>query len=190
MPDHILERIAAGDREAVQACLDCYGGLVWSLARRMLADTNDAEDAVQEIFMEIWRHADRFDAAKGSEVTFVATLARRRLIDRRRSLHRAPGLESIEARQEAGSEPADPAVGTGRLHAMLDLARVRRALEALRPEQRSVVELCVVEGLSHSQAAERTGLPLGTVKSHARRGLLRLRELLEEPAAAQAGVPA
>mgnify|MGYP001805067540 FL=1 len=68
----LLERIAAGEQRAVNACLDQYGGLVWSLARRLSPNDNDAEDAVQEIFVEIWRHADRFDPSKASEATFVA----------------------------------------------------------------------------------------------------------------------
>ena len=80
----ILQRIASGDSLAVQECLDTYGGLIWSLARRMLPDVNEAEDAVQEIFIEIWKTAERFDESKSSETTYVAMIARRRLIDRLR----------------------------------------------------------------------------------------------------------
>jgi RNA polymerase sigma-70 factor (ECF subfamily) len=80
----ILKRIAAGDKTAVQDCLDSYGGLVWSLARRMSPNTNEAEDAVQEIFIDVWKNAARFDESQSSETTFVAMIARRRLIDRLR----------------------------------------------------------------------------------------------------------
>ena len=184
MPETLLERIAAGDRGAVGQCLDRYGGLVWSLSRRMLGESPEAEDAVQEIFTEIWRHAGRFDAAKGREVTFVATIARRRLIDRRRALGRAPETVPLAGSDEIG-ERADPGAGAERTDAAVDAARVHQALAHLRPEQRQVLELCVVEGLSHGETAERTGLPLGTVKSHARRGLMRLRELLESPSGAR-----
>ncbi len=160
--------------------MDRYGGLVWSLCRRMLPDSAEAEDAAQEIFTELWQSAKRFDASKGSEVTFVAVLARRRLIDRARRRERRPQIDagpnapSLE-QQSDGGRAAD------QLHASVDAERVGRALAALAEDQRQVVTLCIVEGLSHGQAAERTGLPLGTVKSHARRGLIRLRELLETP---------
>ncbi len=81
----LLQRIAQGDESAVPACLAAYGGLVWSLARRYASDPSDAEDAAQEVFIELWRHAGRFDPAVASEATFVATVARRRLLDRARS---------------------------------------------------------------------------------------------------------
>ena len=84
MTQAILERVAAGDTQAVDECMSTYRGLVWSLARRQLANHADAEDAVQEIFIEIWRNAARFDPAVASEQTFISMIARRRLIDRHR----------------------------------------------------------------------------------------------------------
>ena len=77
----VLPSVAAGDRSAMESCLQRYEGLVWSLARRMLGESSEAEDAVQEIFIELWRSAGRFDPDEGSEATFVATIARRRLVD-------------------------------------------------------------------------------------------------------------
>ena len=96
--DSILTRIASGQADAVEACIDQYGGLVWSLARRLTTSQSEAEDAVQEIFVEIWRNADRFDSSIASESTFIAMLARRRLIDRLRKTKRdATGsLENVE----------------------------------------------------------------------------------------------
>ena len=85
-----LERIAAGDPLAVDGCLEKYRGLVWSIARRFAGNHADAEDAVQEVFVELWRHAGRFDPAVAAESTFVATVARRRLIDRHRRRGRQP----------------------------------------------------------------------------------------------------
>jgi RNA polymerase sigma-70 factor (ECF subfamily) len=84
--DPILVRVAAGDGTAVRACQDTFGGLVWSIARRMLGATAEAEDAVQEVFIELWRSAGRYDPERGTEVQFVATIARRRIIDRVRRL--------------------------------------------------------------------------------------------------------
>ena len=79
--ESILERIAAGDANAVQECMDLYGNLVWSLARRFTRSAAEAEDAVQEVFLDVWKSAARFDAKRASEKTFVAMIARRRLID-------------------------------------------------------------------------------------------------------------
>ena len=84
MAETILQRIAAGDAAAVDDCLRQYGGLVWSLARRFSHDHAESEDAVQEVFLDVWKSAARFDEAMGSEATFITMIARRRLIDRRR----------------------------------------------------------------------------------------------------------
>ena len=83
--ESILQRVAAGDMAAMQECIDRYGGLVWSLARRLSLSPAEAEDGVQEAFIELWKHAERFDPEVASETTFVSMIARRRLIDRRRS---------------------------------------------------------------------------------------------------------
>jgi RNA polymerase sigma-70 factor (ECF subfamily) len=171
--DSILQRIARSDAAAVEACVDRYGGLVWSLARRLCPRGEDPEDAVQEVFLALWKGAAQFDPEKGDESTFVAVVARRRLIDMRRRLarHAEPGElpESVEAPGESHVERAE---------VVDDADRARRALAELRPEQQRVLSLSVYDGLSHQEISERTGLPLGTVKTHARRGLIRLRELL------------
>lgn len=165
----VLARAAAGDPEAVKACIDRYGGLVWALARRF--EPGDAEDAVQEIFVEVWRHAVRFDPALGSEATFIAMIARRRLIDRRRTRQRRPVLAALP---DADQVPAP----TQTAETSSDATRAARALDQLRPEQREVLVLATCHGLSHGDIAERTGMPLGTVKAHARRGLLAIRNAL------------
>lgn len=171
--DLLLPRVAAGDRAAIRECIQRYGGLVWSLARRALP--NDAEDAVQEIFLDLWKSAGRYDARAGSEATFIATIARRRLIDRRRARARRPETDPISERM------ADSGVPRAELGAEAALAA--RALDQLRPEQRQVLVLTALHGLSHEEVASSTGMPLGTVKAHARRGLLRVREVLGEGAA-------
>ena len=91
----LLPRIATGDNHAMEECLDLYGNLVWSLARRM-SPSADADDAVQEIFLDIWKNAARFNKNVASEKTFVMMIARRRLIDRRRKLGREPQLQLLD----------------------------------------------------------------------------------------------
>lgn len=169
----ILHRIASGDKTAVQDCLNVYGGLVWSLARRMSPNTDDAEDAVQEIFIEIWKNAERFDEAQSSETTFVAMIARRRLIDRLRYANRRISTESLE---DIVTEPSSGEAE--KMHVSLEAKEAARALETLRPEQQQVLQLSIIQGLSHQEISDATGMPLGTVKTHARRGLLQVREFL------------
>ena len=94
--DPLLVRVASGDADAVKACIDRYGPLVWSITRKMFRDERFAEDCVQEIFIELWKSAGRFDPERGSESTFIATIARRRLIDLRRRSQRAAGTEAID----------------------------------------------------------------------------------------------
>jgi RNA polymerase sigma-70 factor, ECF subfamily len=173
MSPTVLQRMASGDPAAVRECMDRYGGLVWSLARRLTRTASDAEDATQEIFLDIWRSAARFDASRGSDKVFVATIARRRLIDRMRKKSGEPPTEPAEALESiAWSDPGSlPDVA-------IDAAHAARALGELRPEQRQVLELGLLHGFSQSEIASRLRMPLGTVKSLMRRGLLRVRELM------------
>jgi RNA polymerase sigma factor (sigma-70 family) len=177
LAESLLKRIAAGDRKAVQECIDTYSGLVWSIARRLSNTPTDADDAVQEVFVNIWENADRFDESIGSETTFVAMIARRRLIDRRRRQQRRPDQVSpVSDSQIQMADPRqdDPSAGTRD-----EAARAMAALEQLRPEQREVLQLSIIHGRTYEQIAASTGKPVGTVKTHARRGLMRLREMLQ-----------
>lgn len=168
----ILPRIASGDSGAVQECLDRYGGLVWSLAKRFLPDPQEAEDAVQEIFIELWKKAHLFDANLSSEKTFVAMLTRRRLIDRLRKNYRKPTIESIETSMELHD---DSLLGSDK---RLDAQRALQMFKMLKPEQQKCLRLSIIAGMSHSEISEAVSLPIGTVKSHIRRGLIAVREKL------------
>jgi RNA polymerase sigma-70 factor (ECF subfamily) len=169
----ILKRIASGDRSAVEDCLDAYGGLVWSIARRMLRNSDDAEDAVQEIFIDVWKNAGRFDENQSSETTFIAMIARRRLIDRIRSMNRRISADSLD---DVATEPWERSDKT--MQVCIEADEAAKAMDGLRPEQKKVLYLSIVQGLSHQEIADLTGMPLGTVKTHARRGILEAREAL------------
>ncbi len=171
----ILQRIAAGDKSAVQECLDTYGGLIWSLARRMLPNVNEAEDAVQEIFIDVWKTAERFDESKSSETTYVAMIARRRLIDRLRKTTRQPNVDSFEDILVEPSKNEDKQIQTS-----IEAKQAAKVLQDLRPEQQKVLQLSIVQGYSHQEISDALEMPLGTVKTHARRGLMQVREILEE----------
>lgn len=173
MAPSLFERVAAGDSGAVRECIDRFGGLVWALARRMSPGLAEAEDAAQEIFTDLWRSAARFNGSIASETAFVAMIARRRLIDRRRQRQRSPTTESLAD----AATPAEPQSAM-RVENCVEASLATRALAQLRPEQRTVLVLSACHGLSHEEIAETVNMPLGTVKAHARRGLLRVREIL------------
>lgn len=173
MTQAILHRIASGDRSAVQECLNKYGGLVWSIARKLLRNSDDAEDAVQEVFIDIWKNAGRFDESQASETTFVAMIARRRIIDRIRYSARRISADSLD---DVLLEPF-----TRSDHDMQMSVEANEAAEAmrtLRPEQQQVLRLSIIQGMSHQEISDSTGMPIGTVKTHARRGLMQVRETL------------
>ncbi|MHC4078355.1 MAG: RNA polymerase sigma factor [Planctomycetota bacterium] len=172
--DRILIDVAAGKPEGVEQCLNRFSSPVWSLARRYSPNDQDAEDAVQDIFVDLWRSAGRFDPEAGSALTFVMTIARRRLIDRSRKRGRMPDVHSHPEPESIADEDARHHV-----EVVEEAARVTDAMRKLRPEQQQVLELSLVHGRSHQQIADTTGLALGTVKSHARRGLMRVREMLQ-----------
>ena len=172
----LLPRIAAGDDSAVGECVKRYGALVWSLARRWSADDNDAEDAVQEIFIALWRSAARFDVARASEPGWVAMVARRRLIDRSRQQKRAPVFEFFQAGFDMADE-SEPDQDV-ELDTASRASLARAALLTLPDTQRRMLELSLLDGKTHDEIARETSVPLGTVKSHIRRGLTRMRTLL------------
>ena len=169
----VLHRIASGDKSAAEECLKLYGGLVWSLSRRMSPNVDDAEDAVQEIFIDIWKNAARFDSAQASETTFIAMIARRRLIDRLRKRSRQPNADSIEDVLVEPAERSDQMLQTS-----VEAGEAARAMRQLRPEQQQVLNLSIFQGLSHQEISDLTGMPVGTVKTHARRGIMQIREIL------------
>ncbi|GDY03969.1 putative RNA polymerase sigma E protein [Phycisphaerae bacterium] len=173
-PLSLLQRVGAGDTGAMLACMERFRGLIWSLVRRSCSNAADAEDVVQEIFISVWRSAHRFDPTIASESTFVSVIARRRLIDRTRQRMRRPAPGSIiqDVELDRNELPRCQIKEAG--------AIAHVAMEKLRPEQHQVLHLSIECGCSHEQIATSTGLPLGTVKTHARRGLQKLRDALIE----------
>lgn len=174
MADTILQRIARGESAAIRECLDRYGDFVWTLAHRYLgAMGEDVEDAVQEVFIELWRSAPRFDPAIGSEPAFIATIAHRRLISRQRRAgrRRTVPVDAV-AEPEARARLREPAQ-------LRDEARLAaEAFGRLDDDERHIIELALFHGLTHERIAAHVNIPVGTVKTRIRRGLIRVRELM------------
>lgn len=169
-----LARVARGEPGAVRACIDAYGGLVQGLIRRLLPADADHDDAVQEVFVELWRSAQRFDPARASDRGFVAMITRRRVIDRRRRAERRVETVPLEegGRGRASAEHE-------RTQQRLEAGPALEALGSISAERRRWIVLAVVEGYSQREISELTGTPLGTVKSGIRRGLAEMRTRLE-----------
>jgi RNA polymerase sigma-70 factor, ECF subfamily len=175
----LIDRVAQSDPDAMQVLIKKYAGLVWSLVRRKVNNAVDAEDLVQEIFADIWKSSKRYDAASGSEDTFIAMIARRRVIDYIRKVgRRTPQVPFDGFAEHTASEEKQSGKD-------VDIRPIMEVLSSLRPERRQVIELSVVQGLSHSQIAESTQMPLGTVKAHLRRGLEEVRKTLQSQSAAK-----
>ena len=171
----VLLRVAAGEPGAAELLVDRFGGLVWSLARKLSPTDAEAEDAVQDVYMSLWQSAARYDPAVASEATFIAMITRRRLIDRQRRRSRRPertvAPEHLTINTDDSESPADGSASE-------EAIRAAEALKRLSENQQKVLRMSIYEGLSHEGIARATGMPLGTVKTHARRGLIKLRSLL------------
>lgn len=163
----LLNRVSHGDAQALGEFYDLFAGLVNGLALRILRDRSDAEDVVQEVFVQAWRQAARFDAARGTPEAWICTITRSRALDRLR--------RRAVRREDSTDEP--PASGTA--PRAEEALAVRAALGTLSADQRLALELAYYEGLSQSEIAERLGQPLGTVKTRIRTAMLRLRGVLQ-----------
>ncbi len=172
-----LARVAGGDREALRSLYRATSAKLFGVCLRILRDRGEAEEVLQEVYLTVWRKAHVFDAGRGlSPMTWLATLARNRSIDRLRSSGRARSMAPLEAAAEA----ADP--GPSALSG-LEASDERRRLEACLAEldgpPQAAIRTAFFDGASYPELARRMDVPLGTLKSWVRRGLLRLRACLE-----------
>jgi len=171
-------RVAAGDIAALRALYDEHAPRAMAIATQILRSLQEAEDVVQETFLEIWRRAGQFDDGRGSAIAWVVTIARSRAIDRLRASSVAGrvlgGVATGDLMGTALPSPAD------RVEERRDGARVATALAALPALQRETIELAYFQGLSHSEIAVKTGSPLGTVKMRVKLAMHKLAGLLRE----------
>jgi RNA polymerase sigma-70 factor, ECF subfamily len=169
----LIRRMAGGDREAFAAFYDRYSSLAFTLVRRILPQSAEAEEVLQEVFWQAWTEADRYDRRRGTPEAWVLMRARSRAIDRLRSIRRrsetfVTPVEETLAQTPDGKTPSPGALAE-------DRKLLASALARLSDPQRRVIELAFFEGLTQAEIAERLGEPLGTVKTRTRAGLERLR---------------
>lgn len=169
--DMLLRRVIEKDSSAMTRLFDRYAGMVYSVALRVLRDAGRAEDLLQDVFFQLWRKPDSFSSSRGSLGAWLLVVTRNRAID---ILRRRRPTESVE------DYPLASGVNlASEVEREVMMQKVRRALTALPPEQRNALEMAYFEGLSQTEISERTGNPLGTVKTRMRLGLMSLRKALQ-----------
>jgi RNA polymerase sigma-70 factor (ECF subfamily) len=172
-PDDLLSRVADGDQSAFSDLYDELSGRVLGLVTRLLKDRAQSEEVTQEVFLEVWQQATRFDRARGSASSWILTMAHRRAVDRIRAAQSSHdrdtkvGIRDFETDFDSVSESVE---------IRIEHERVSRALARLTEFQRQAVQLAYYGGYSHSEMAERLGVPIGTVKTRLRDGMIRLRD--------------
>ena len=163
----LIARVRAGDQQAMSELYDRYAKVVYGVALRVMQDAAAAEDVLQDIFLQLWRNPDAFDASRGSLAAWLSVIARHRSIDRLRK--RRPETDIEECVITSGPDLRDETERT------LVVEKVRGALAEMNPNQRTALELAFFQGLTHAEIAEKTGEPLGTIKTRIRTGLQQLR---------------
>jgi RNA polymerase sigma-70 factor, ECF subfamily len=170
----LVMHIAAGSEAALCEVYDRFSRLIYSIARRILRENAEAEDVVQDVFIKLWAHALDYKVTHGSVSTWLMTITHRTAIDQ---LRRRTVRATVDVQERELLAHPDPKPNTDLL---LDRIGLIGALATLKPEERELVELAFLEGLSHGQLVERTGMPLGTIKTRLRTGLVKLRDVLGE----------
>lgn len=176
--DDLLQAVSRGDESALARLYDRYRLILFGLILRILHDRSEAEDVLQEVFLQVWRRAHNFDSARGRAFTWLVTIARSRALDRLRALGSRSKL--VDSDEPPGT---DQFLDTAEELVKSEQGEiVRQALRELPEEQRRTLLLAYFEGLTQAEIAERLGHPLGTVKTRMRSGLIKLRDLLRDRA--------
>lgn len=172
----LLVATATGDQQAFAALYDRFSHRVYGLVRKVVRDPSLSQDTVQEVMTELWRTSPRFDPDRGNAVSWILTLAHRRAVDAVRREQSARDRADTVGRQEDAARPFDDvseAVTMADEH-----SQIRKALDALTDLQRQAIDLAYFEGMTYREVAENLGVPLGTIKTRMRDGMIRLRDTM------------
>ena len=174
-PEHRLMRVGEGDEQAFAALYDATASRIFGLVRRLLIDPAQAEEVTQEVYLEIWQTASRYKPERGSAMSWMLTMAHRRAVDRIRASQASRdrdvrvGIRDYDREYDSTAEHVE---------VRLESERVKRALRGLTELQRQAVELAYFGGLSHTEISTRLHVPVGTIKTRIRDGMIRLRDAL------------
>ena len=174
--DAAMARLAQGDRTALRTVYDASAAKLFAICLRILRDRSEAEDALQDVYVNLWRRADRFDASRASAIAWLSSFARNRAIDRLRSGRVLRQSGSID---EAASVADLQPLPDRQAEDAQESARIHHCLDELEDQQREPIRRAFFEGLTYAELATKSGTPLGTMKSRIRRGLTRLKACLE-----------
>ncbi|MFK7850963.1 MAG: RNA polymerase sigma factor [Akkermansiaceae bacterium] len=181
----ILKGVAEGIERSMEHCISKYGGLVWTIAKRYVKNQTSAEDVVQETFTDLWKSAKKYDPSIATECTFIGMLARRRAIDFARKESRRPQFEPLPETDSLTEISAEPSASV-----RLESEDVRKALKLLPKETQLIFSLHFDQGMSHPEISQKVDLPLGTVKTRLRRGLIEVRNHLRRQEGTELSTPA
>lgn len=170
--NNLLPQIANGDNTAIDKVIKKYGGLIWTMARSWFSNNADAEDAVQDVYVDVWRSAGRFKPNMISEKSFITMITKRRLIDRLRRNERHSKVGGMTDAMDPGYK------GDVDVENSTDAAIATEAMGNLRADQRKILRLFYEYGMSHGEIAEATSTAVGTVKTHIRRGVASMRSTI------------
>lgn len=173
--DDLLVRASRGDQVAFADLYDRTSAKVYGLARRVIRDPAQAEEVTQEVFIEVWTHAARYDAGRGGVLPWILTMTHRRAVDRVRSTESA---RQRDTRFSLLGHGADVDIVSETVMASMETARVRKALTSLTELQREAITLAYYGGYTYQEVATLLGVPIGTIKTRMRDGLIRLRDTL------------
>jgi RNA polymerase sigma-70 factor (ECF subfamily) len=177
--EELLQRAGRGDARAFERLYDLLAPRLFGLLRQMLTDEREAEDMLQDGFVQLWSRASDFDPARSKAFTWAVMIFRHKAIDRMRALGRRNRLVESAAMEQVTLADSTHAGADEEAQAGERGTLVREALNDLPKEQRQLIEFAFLKGLTHHVIADSLGIPLGTVKTNIRRGLLRLRDLLK-----------
>ena len=174
-PEQRLARVAAGDKQAFAELYDATSARIYGLVKRLLVDPAQAEEVTQEIYLEIWQTATRYQQERGSAMSWMLTMAHRRAVDRVRASQASRDRDTRIGIRDYDREYDQVAE---HVEVTMEGARVKRALQGLTELQRQAVQLAYYGGLSHSEIAAELHVPVGTVKTRIRDGMIRLRDAM------------
>jgi len=175
----ILARLLEGDTAALRAAYDCYGSLVFGLAKRVTGNTSIAEDVAQEVFLHLWEHPDAVDLSRGSLRSYLGVVAHRRSVDAVRRVARSHNREERAGRDQTGFSEGHETDVVDADDTARRTRRLRTAIGALPREQREALELAYFGDCTYREVATALGIPEGTAKSRLRLALAKLRDLIE-----------